>query len=122
VERVDHEGARDLDEHALSARELARLGMAHAVQGHEVEELTSLLADLRQGPLASPVEGGEGGEQHVLEHRHVAEELGDLEGPRHSARRDLVGAKAIGSLATQMDLAPVGTVEAGEHVDGGGLA
>ena len=61
-------------------------------------------------------------EQHVVHHAHLAERLGQLEGPHHPHLGNLVRRHAADFGAVELPLAGVGFVEAGEQVEEGGLA
>ena len=122
LEGMDHQGAGDLHQHRLPARELLGEGVAVPVHRDEFELAARARLDLRHGARggAGPLRVAR--EQDVLEHRHVPEELRDLEGAGHALRRDLVRPQAVHAPAVEMDLARVEAVEAGEDVHGGGLA
>jgi len=106
VERLDHERPGDLDEHALTARELSRLIWRMRSSVNEIEELASAVTDSasagRSRDRARPSR-----QQHVLEHGHVAEELRDLEVRARRQAVDLVRPEPVGPQAAEMDLAAV---------------
>jgi hypothetical protein len=98
----------------LSAGQLARAAVAHALQPHQTEDLRHLRRDLGFGDFAHAQAKG-----HVVAHSHVGEEGVALE--------DSVDGTAVGRLvrhllAVDEDAAAGGQFQPGDHAQGGGLA
>jgi hypothetical protein len=66
--------------------------------------------------------GMQAADEHVVLDRQLAERAHDLEGARDAGGADLVGPQAIQALAGESNLALVGRIDAGNQVEGRGLA
>src|SRR5439155_10304874 len=114
--RVHHEAARDLQQHALAARQLLGRRVPVDVERDELEQASRSIADLAHRAMPPAAQLGQRREQDVLEHGHAPEELRRLEGPRDAARGDLVRPQPIDPFAGEPDLAGVRAIEAGEQI------
>ena len=130
--RVGHQHAGELEELALAAGEDAGRLALEAGEHDEVEEGAGALdgrallggdaggaEEVHPGPLAGLALGAG---QHVLEHGHLGEGAGDLEGPPDAAGDALLGAFAGDVGGADADIARGRAEGAGEEVEERGLA
>ncbi len=115
---LDGEGPSQFE--ALALQEAEGLGQ-HVRAGQQGRAVQSPCAQLVGGLLRlAPAVGGP--HQHVLEHGHALERLGDLIGAAQAGVATLIGRPARDVLAGEHDRPAVGMHDAGEEVEHGGLA
>ena len=112
--RLVRQRARERDALLLTARELARVPLAVALEPHRRQGLLHALLDLFAGELLALW-----AERHVLGHGHVREQGVGLE---HHVRVAFVGRQAGGVSSVHQDPALGRGLEPGEHPQGRGLA
>ena len=136
--RVAHQGARHLQQLPLTAGQAARIVVALLEQLEAFEQVIRLRADLL---LASPPAAPEDRaaeplpglilrpEQHVVQHGHRRQRLGQLKGAHHPGLRHPIRARRCERLPLEYPLRfdarfgrLVGDVESGDQVEEGGLA
>ena len=128
---LGHQGACELEQLALPAREHSRVLVRELAELEDLEQLLGALAHLAlprprgsrsQHEVVEVLAGlVRSGQHHVVDHRHLRERLGDLEGAHHAEPRDHVGWPAHDLLALEQDRSALGPVEAGDHVEERGL-
>ncbi len=142
--RIAHQRPGHLQQLLLAARERPGEVIALVVQREPRQQLVRLRGDL---PLAAPPQRGDqrdrhvlpglvaGPQQHVVEHRHPRQRLGQLERAHHALARHLRGGgvaegapverpagRVLGCRAPDQPLRAGGLVEPGDDVEEGGLA
>ena len=112
--RLDHQRARQRHALALPAREFAWIACRVVLQMHERQRRLDALQPLGLGALAhfQP-------EAHVVGHAHVRKQRVALE---HDAQAPGIGARMGDVAAVEFDAAAAHGLEAGDHLQGGGLA
>ena len=111
---LDDQGSGQGHALLLATGELVGHAVLHALQAHHLEDVGHLALDLVLGHLAELEAVG-----HIVKDVVVREQGVGLEDHGGVA---LVGRELVDGLATQVDLALVGALEAGDHAQDRGLA
>ena len=82
----------------------------------------SSTSSARPTRLADAAAGVEGADHHVVEHGEACERLDQLEGAADAGAADLVRPPAVDAPAVEAHEPRIGPVDAGDHVEAGGLA
>ena len=117
--RLGDQRARELDPLERPERQPRRRPSGDVGDPDVVEDLARAAAD---GAAAKRPRAGVRADEHVVEHRHRAEQLDVLERARDPATNDAVRRRAQQALAVEAQRAGVRLVEPGDHVEERGLA
>ena len=130
--RIGRQGARHLEPALIAVAQGAGLVFGEAGDADVVEQLPRPRRDRRllglearcaeHGADQSGMGAHVAADHHVLERRHVGEQADVLEGAGNARLGDLVHRARLVRLAAELEAAGVGRVEAGQHVEEGGLA
>jgi hypothetical protein len=125
--RVGGQRPDDLDHALLAAGQIAHELVLERLDAHQRQKLAGAVHRLRLGAMRlgqaehqaeeAAADLGMKDDQHVFQHRHLAEQAAVLEGPAHAARRDLVRRHAVDALALEADLAGGRAHVAGDDVE-----
>jgi hypothetical protein len=107
---MDHQTARNLEQHTLPAGQFLRQGMSQTVQGHQCQQLPRAGSEFGPGRTRTPIERRQGWDHDILKDRHVSKQLGDLKRPDYSPCCDLMWAETINALTAQIDRTSVSPV------------
>ena len=116
--RIQHQRAPKFQQLLLPARQVLRLQL---LQRRQTQEFEMLPCRSRRTGLGG-MRPRQTWHQHVLQHRHAAEQLGDLEGAPDAQCGEFAGCQAVRAFGADEYVAGSRGEVAGQQVDGGGLA